>query len=595
MLKTINDAEINRYFSLIVLTLVFFGILTAKFFQLQVAQHKKYREKANINSIRAERLNAPRGSIIDRDGKIIVDNAPTYVLSINRSQIEDIDESISYIGEILNIDTAILKKNYKTNYRGYFTPTRIIKDLTIEQILKFEEHKLELSGVEYAQIQERHYPQEIVGSHFLGYVKEIEREVIPSLNNSEEYRQGDIVGWQGLEKYYESLLKDKKGVEYKAVDAYGRIIGNYQNRESVYAVPGEDLIIGIDSELQHFIEELISGRRGCVIVGDPTIGEIISYVNSPSYPPDLFTGITSIEKWNKILNDPDKPLLDRNAKGLYPPGSIFKMIVLTYLSENNLISTNKQVFCSGEYQYGNRVFGCWDENGHGYVNFDKSLIESCDVYFYKVIQDIPLDEWSKITSEFGFGSKSGIDLPSESRGVVPTEEYLNKLYGKRRWTSGVKLNLAIGQGETLVTPIQLFNYINLFYTNGHTYTPHFALNSNPERIDIESISKSTWDRMNSLLYKVVTGKKGTGKLANPKIKGLKVAGKTGTAENPHGEPHAWFIGYAVKDGTARSYVVLLENAGHGGDESAPITREILRFIYGEKVKEIEDEVVRLDS
>jgi len=595
MLKTTNDAEINRYLSLIILTLFVFGILTTKFFQLQVAQHKKYREKANINSIRAERLTAPRGSIIDRNGKIIVDNAPTYVLSINRSQIKDIDESIARIGDILNIDTIILKRNYKNNYRGYFTPTRIIRDLTIEQILKFEEHKLELPGVQYAQIQERHYPQEIGGSHFLGYVKEIERENISSLKNPEEYRHGDIVGWQGLEKYYESSLKDKKGVEYKAVDAYGRIIGDYQNRESVFAVPGEDLIIGIDSELQHFIEELIQGRRGCVIVGDPNTGEIISYVNSPSYPPDLFTGITSVKKWNDILNDPDKPLLDRNAKGLYPPGSTLKMIVLAYLFENNLISTNKHVFCTGEYQYGNRVFRCWDEHGHGYVNFDKSLIESCDVYFYKVIQDIPLDEWSKFVREFGFGSKSGIDLPSESRGVVPTEEYLNKLYGKRRWTSGVKLNLAIGQGETLVTPIQLFNYINLFYTNGHTYVPHFALNSKPESIDIENISKSTWDRMNRLLYLVVTAKKGTGKAANPRIKGLKVAGKTGTAENPHGEPHALFIGYAVKDGIARSYVVLLENAGHGGDESAPIAREILRFIYGEKEEELEDEAIELDS
>lgn len=595
MLKTINDADINRYFALIILVLIVFGILTVKFFQLQVAQHRKFEEKSNINSVRLERLGAPRGSIVDRNGKIIVDNAPTYVLNAYPDQIKNLDSTLFKVGDLLNIDTAVFKTNYHKNYRGFFTPVRLIKDLSLEQILVLEEHKINIPGIEYDQIQERNFPSDINGSHFLGYVKEVDRENIQNLHKPDQYRHGDLVGWQGLEKVYEEHLKDKKGIEYKAVDAFGRTIGSIIERDKINPEPGAELKIAIDVDLQKFTENLLIEKRGCVIVGDPTTGEIISYVNSPTYPSDLFTGATNIKTWDNILNDPEKPLLDRNAKGLYPPGSTFKMIVLAYLLEKRLINPNRQIYCSGSYKYGNRTFGCWEETGHGGVNFDKALIESCDVYFYQVIQEIPLDEWSEFCRQFGFGSKTGVDLPTESRGVVPNKEYLDNLYGKRRWTSGVKLNLSIGQGETLVTPLQLFTYINLLYTHGKTYQPHFRLNIETEPITLSNFAESTWNRLNRLLHRVVTDKKGTGKAANPRIKGLDVAGKTGTAENPHGEPHAWFIGYAEKDDVVRSYVVLLENAGHGGDEAAPITRQILKFIYDPKDNLEKNEVAELGS
>jgi penicillin-binding protein 2 len=213
------------------------------------------------------------------------------------------------------------------------------------------------------------------------------------------------------------------------------------------------------------------------------------------------------------------------------------------------------------------------------VDLDKALIQSCDVYFYNVIQNIPLDDWAELCRKFGFGQKTGIDLPSESFGNVPDEKYFNLRYGDRGWTRGLKLNISIGQGEILVTPIQLLTYINLIFTNGFTKQPHFVESSKVKNVKIESISEKTWNRINNLLYRIVSDKKGTGQLADPHINGLRVAGKTGTAENPHGEPHAWFIGYAVKDNIKRSFVILLENAGHGGDEAAPIVREILSSIY----------------
>lgn len=583
MLKTSNDTSIRRYITLNVIILIVFSILIIKFFQLQVVQHNQYKEKANINSIRAESLHAPRGSILDRNREIIVDNAPTYVLIALPNVIGNIDSTISIISQLLNCDSTLLSENYKKYYYGYFTPVRLIKDLTFEQISRLEEHKLDLPGIEYKQIQERHYASNMNGSHFLGYVVEVDRINIKNISNSNEYNYGDLIGWSGLEKSYESYLRDQKGVEYKAVDAYGRFIGEITDRNKILPKPGKDLVTTIDSKLQKYVEDLMIGKRGCVIIGEPETGEIFSFVNSPSYSPDLFTGITLSNEWNQILNDPDKPLLNRITRGLYPPASTFKMIALAYILEHEVISPNKQIYCSGKYRLGNRIFRCWNEAGHGYVNLDKALIESCDVYFYNVIQNIPLDDWAELCRQFGFGQKTGIDLPSESSGNVPDEKYFNLRYGERGWTRGLKLNIVIGQGETLVTPIQLLTYINLFFTNGSTKQPHFTESSGIKDIKVENISKSTWDRLNSLLFRIVSDKKGTGQLADPHINGLKVAGKTGTAENPHGEPHALFIGYAVKDDIKRSFVILLENAGHGGDEAAPIAREFLSYIYQEHV------------
>ena len=493
--------------------------------------------------------------------------------------IGNIDSTISIISQLINCDSTLLSENYKKYYYGYFTPVRLIKDLTFKQISRLEEHKLDLPGIEYKQIQERHYASDMNGSHFLGYVVEVDRVNLQNISNSSEYSYGDLIGWNGLEKSYEGYLRDQKGVEYNAVDAYGRIIGAVADRNKILPKPGKDLVTTINFKLQKFVEDLMSGKRGCIIIGEPETGEILSFVNSPSYSPDLFTGATLSDEWNQILNDPDKPLLNRIALGLYPPGSTIKMIALTYMLEYNVISPDKQFYCSGKYRLGNRIFRCWNEAGHGYVNLDKALIQSCNVYFFNAIQNIPLNDWAELCRQFGFGEKTGIDLPSESYGNVPDEKYFNLRYGKKGWTRGLKLNISIGQGETLVTPIQLLTYINLFFTNGFTKQPHFVESSKVKNVKIESISENTWDRINNLLYRIVSDKKGTGQLADPHIDGLRVAGKTGTAENPHGEPHAWFIGYAVKDNIKRSFVILLENAGHGGDEAAPIAREILSYIY----------------
>jgi len=592
MLKTQNEISVRRYLAFNFLLLSVFSVLIIKFFQIQIVQHNQYKEKANINSIRVESLNAPRGSILDRNGEIIVDNSPTYSLFALPNDISSIDSTISTICKLIDLDSASLSDNYYKYYIGKFTPVRIMKDISFEQVSRLEEYKLDLPGIDYKQTQERHYASDINGSHFLGYVIDVDNINIKEISNANEYSYGDLIGWSGLEKSHEEYLRDINGVEYRAIDAYGRIIGEMPGRKKILPEPGKDLITSIDIKLQKIVENLMNGRRGCVVISDPETGEIYSFVNSPNFPPDLFTGATLSEEWSTIINNPDKPLLNRITRGLYPPGSTMKMVSLTYILEHGTISPQKQFYCSGKYQFGNRSFRCWNEDGHGYVDLDKALIQSCNVYFYNVIQSIPLNGWAEIGKQFGFGELTGIDLPVESAGNIPDENYFDKRYGKRGWTSGLKLNLAIGQGETLVTPIQLLTFINLLYTKGHTKQPHFAKSYSAQDITIESISDHTWDILNDLLHRVVSDKKGTGRLADPRIEGLDVAGKTGTSQNPRGKPHAWFIGYAIKGEVKRSFVVLLENAGHGGDEAAPIVSQILSYIYKEnKIENVEKNVV----
>jgi len=579
MLKILNNASLRRYFILNILLILGFSILFIKFFQIQIIQNSRFIKRANINSIRAESTHSPRGYVLDKNRSLLIDNKSAYVLTAMPYLISNVDSLFLIISELIAVDTVILKKNYRKNFTGKFIPVRLLRGLSIEQLSLLEEHRQELPGIEYKQIHERNFPSEINGSHFLGYVVDVDQKNIKNIPDAKFYNNGDMIGWNGIEKSYEQHLRDTKGITYNAVDAFGRVIGQIPEKQNILPKPGKDLILTIDSKLQKFVEDLMANRRGCAIVGNPQTGEILCYVNSPSYPPDLFSGITPTEEWNDILNDPEKPLLNRISNGLYPPGSILKMIVHAYILENNIRNPNQTVYCSGKYKFGRRYFGCWKPSGHGNVNLDKALIESCDVYFYKVIQDIPIDEWADLCRKFGFGSKTGIDLPSESNGIVPDEKYYNNRYGKNKWTAGMKLNVAIGQGEILVTPLQLLTYINLIYTNGSTKTPHFVNSDKVKSVELSDISQNTWDIINQLLYKVVNSNRGTGKLANPKIEGLDVAGKTGTAENPHGVPHAWFIGYAQQFDVAHSFVMLLENAGHGGEEAAPLVGEILKFIY----------------
>jgi penicillin-binding protein 2 len=279
-----------------------------------------------------------------------------------------------------------------------------------------------------------------------------------------------------------------------------------------------------------------------------------------------------------IINDPNKPLLNRATNGIYPPGSIFKMVVLIELLERNLVSTEWSVLCTGEYEYFDRVHRCWDENGHGKINMKDALVQSCDIYFYEAVQKIKLDNLYLRAEEFGYGQESNIDLPNEMKGRMPNRDFMNKLYGKWGWSKGALLNIAIGQGEILSTPVQMANYTNLIATNGETY-PLNLVRSKIDKLNRPQVELKNWQIIQDAMREVVIGEKGTGKLSDPKLPGLSIYGKTGTAENPHGEAHAWYITYGEKNNEMISIVVLIENGGSGGTYATPIARKIYNYYF----------------
>ena len=578
MLKTDNIVSFRQYLVAIGITWLLVFILLGRFFQIQILGHDRYSKKANTNRIRRISTTAPRGLILDRTGQILVDNLPTYVLTAIPGEISKKGGKFGIISKIIGLDSMTVAKNYKKYYRGQFIPTRLAKDLTFNQISKLEENKLDLEGVYYQQFPERYFPSNVNASHILGYVKEIDKKIRNSLSNKEEYELGDLIGWSGIEKKYDIFLKGKRGLYFNEVDAFGREVGLFKDFVPQNPEPGQNIVTTLDIKVQHVLETLIEGNRGVILVGIPETGEILGAVSAPDFEPDLFTGLMLEKDWNKVLYHPGKPLINRFNQGLYPPGSIVKMITAATLFKNLEFNPLSFQNCDGAYQFGDRLFGCWREQGHGKMDLTNALLNSCDIYFYKTIKYFDLDILSESFKDFGFGSSTQIDIPGDSKGIVPTISFMNKRYGRYGWSHGALLNICIGQGELLVTPMQVLNYINLLATKGNAGVPHFVMvDLLPKNVHPE-LESDDWNSIISAMREVIINRNGTGKSADPKIKGVEIFGKTGTAENPHGENHAWFIGWAEYNNKKYSIVVLLENGGSGGAVAAPMARKVFSKI-----------------
>ena len=578
MLKAENIVSFRQYLIAIGITWFLIIVLLARFFQIQIFGHDRYRKKANTNRIRKITTTAPRGLILDRNGQILVDNLPTYVLTAIPGELSQKGDKFGLISKTIGLDSIIVSRNYKKYYRGRFISTRLAKDLTFHQISKLEENKLNLEGIYYQQFPERYFPSAVRASHILGYVKEVDKSVRAAIKDKSEYELGDMIGWNGLEKKYESYLKGKRGVYFYEVDALGREVGYVEDLPPKRPEPGQNIITTLDINIQKKLENLMEGSRGVILVGIPETGEILGAVSAPDFKPDLFTGLMLEQDWQNILNHPDKPLINRFNQGLYPPGSIVKMITAVTLLNNQEFDPEVEQICDGSYQFGDRIFGCWLVRGHGGMNLTSAISNSCDVYFYKSTHYFDLDILSDSFRKFGFGQPSQIDIFGESSGLVPTTSFMNKRYGRYGWSKGALLNISIGQGELLVTPIQVFNYVNLLATRGIAQTPHFVrVDQLPENIH-PNLESNIWDRIVSDMRAVIVDEQGTGKSAQPNVPGFKVFGKTGTAENSHGESHAWFLGWAEYYDKKYSIVVLVENGGSGGTIAAPIAHQVFSQI-----------------
>ena len=553
-----------------------FAILFFRFYHLQIYQHSKYETKAGNNSVRKISLHAPRGIIYDRNGIPIVDNRQIYDLSVIPF---DVTNQFDYrmVSKRTGVSSIELKEKIAKGKKSFhrFRPIPIKRHINFETRSHLEENKLSLPGTIFSEFPARTYPVKAKLTHVLGYLRAVTELSVSIPNQELDYKLGDVFGFSGIERIYESILRGRDGTEFRLVDIYGIDHGVYQDNPGLQPTPGKALNLSIDSELQALIEDLFRGEKGAAICMMPQSGEVLAFVSAPDYDLNSFAGPVPIELWERWNTDPERPLLNRGIQGLYPPGSTFKLIGAALAKEESIVDKNWTVNCNGVYHLGDRDFHCWNNAGHGIVNMDKAIFQSCNIYFYHLIQKLSFNNWKAMAENFGFGATTGIDLLGEKGGLVPGKKYMNKKYGRYGWATGNLLTFIIGQGDILVTPIQVAQMMSIIATRGNTKTPHLLVDSPSENI-IVSLKSTTWDFLQQATWNVVNHEDGTGKAA--KVLGGEVHGKTGTAQNPHGENHSWFAGYLVKDGVPiLSLAILVEHGGKGSVEAALISHKIFKY------------------
>lgn len=576
--KEIIQIRLNNLFILI---LVFFILLLVNLWYLQIIRGKEYEQRAMNNCIRFLVEEAPRGEVYDQKGKLLVTNRPAVNFSVIPAEVDDYYTLSSKLSSLMSVEESQIIEKFKQMKQNPFQARILKRDLDKDQIVTVEEQKYKLKGTLLEIQPERKYLYQDLAAHLLGYVNEISEEELNS-SKYEKLTGGDIVGKNGIEKYYDSYLRGEKGSKEVEVDALGREITTLVHQEPV---AGNDIYLTIDSELQRYSQSIMTDHRGTVIVSEPYTGRILSMVSQPSYDPNFFTQEISIEEWKEIAQSKENLLCNRNIQGIYPPGSVFKLITAIAALEEGIIDLKSKVYCPGYFKLGDLTFKCWKETGHGHQTIIEAIKNSCNVFFYTMGQNLGIDLLSHYARMFGLGEKTGIDLPGELEGLVPSQEWKIKTFNQV-WYPGDTINLSIGQGYLLATPYQIHNMVCTIASEGEMVRPFHVekivsptgeviKQLEPELIKKVEVSPETFRIVKEGMRRVVLD--GTGKLAN--IEGLEVAGKTGTAQNPQGENHAWFVGFAPYPNPEICITVFVEHGGDGSQAAAPIASKIIQKYF----------------
>ncbi len=566
--------------------ILFFIILAGQLLRLQLLLRDRYLEHSEKNRVRRVRLLPPRGIIYDRNGRILVDNQPVYVLNVFPYQCKKEEKTLQFLSDVLQKTPSQLM-TIMDMADSPFLPFRISQSIDFGIVVWIEEHRRELLGLEYEIETQRCYPSGIKAPHVFGYLGEVTKEELKK-RQREGLMQGDLVGKKGLEKMYDRELRGMAGYDYIEVDAYGRQIQDLVVDGEHPPIRGRDFYLTLDARLQAQAESLFVDKRGGVIMLDTRDGGVLVMCSKPDYDPQLFAGSLTPEAWQSLIDDPQKPLYDRMIQSLYPAGSTFKMVVAAAALEKEHYYPTTKATCRGAVTYGGRVFNCWYGKGHGTLDLYDALKFSCNVYFYQLSLRVQVDDWAEFARKFGFGSPTGIDLPGEEKGLVPDHLYLDKIFGKNGWNNGMMLNLGIGQGDLLVTPIQMAQYAMILANRGQYYPPHLVnriydpqsgrfFRQQNKKYQVTGISEDTYDIIHEGMYRCVNEPGGTG--GRCRLPNVTVLGKTGTAQNPHGDPHAWFIGFAPAEKPEVAICVLIENGGGGGAMAAPIAGSLLKTYF----------------
>ncbi|MFO7810978.1 MAG: penicillin-binding protein 2 [Candidatus Delongbacteria bacterium] len=566
-----NVSRTKLFFKLSVFLFIIaiFRILYLQYFDPRLAK------RSIQNRIRTTDIEPSRGRIMDRNGKLIIDNQYSYSLYVIPQYFTASEYTTDFISEILRIDkdSMIFELTSANVFQDRFY--RLMKNIDLSVYSGIAEKENMLRGVYVKKEWMRKFVVECA-PHLIGYLGEA-RE--PG-ELAKDIKYGDLIGKEGVEYIYDDILRGEKGYIKELKDVKGNKVSDFKKDKWKNAVKGKDVYLTIDVELQLFAEDLLKNRSGTIIVQDCSNGEILALASKPDYTLDIFSGKLSQKEWKRWFEDPAKPLYNKAIMGLYPPGSVIKMGTVIAASEQGLKEPEDITHCPGGMQIGNRFIKCWLHSGHGNVDMKDALTMSCDTYFYDIALSVDIDKWKTTMEKFGFGNKTGIDLKYERIGLVPGKEYYTRRI--RGDLTGRYANLMIGQGEFLVTPIQISNFTCMIANGGKKFTPHImhkygegddmtGYENSPEYIGFD---KDMLSLVRKAMHDVVNSPNGTAYRARSSK--IIFAGKTGTAQNPHGEDHAWFNAFGpYKD--PEIAVTVFEEHGIGGSLAAFLAREVFEY------------------
>ncbi len=565
-------------------------VLLSGYWRIQVVDAERYIDMAERNRIRSMPIPAPRGVMLDREGRKLVDNYPGFAVLLLRDDPKEVDKYLDAVAEGLNLDATELRQRLEDS-RGVadYKPLEL-KDATPADIAFVEAHRADIPVLELHLKYHRLYPRDGFMAHVAGHVGEVsEREIARSKGR---YASGDVIGKAGLERQYNETLMGVDGKRRAIVNSLGREVERLEQTE---AIPGKPIQLTIDYDLQAMVEAKMAGQKGAVVALDPRSGEILAMTSHPAPDPNLFATRIPAEEWKRLNEDPDNPMLNRAIQAQLAPGSVFKIMMAAAMLESKAIPETFNTFCPGHATFYGRMFRChvYGKGGHGWMNLHTAITQSCDVFFYNVGQRLGIDRIAYYAERLGLGRPTGIDLPGEASGLVPSETWKQRVF-KQKWYAGETISVAIGQGALTSTPLQLAYAIGGIASGGVFRQPHLLKGlAGVEEYNFP-LSENTTEKVTLAMYGVVNE---GGTAAGSRLEGVEFCGKTGTSQLISNEglarlrgrtggrrftENAWFVGYAPRRNPEIVVAVLVEHGLHGSSAAAPIARDVIKAYYEKK-------------
>lgn len=563
-------------------------LILGRLVQLQIVEHDTYGPLSRENSLRQETVTPARGLIYDRSGKLLVDNEPIYSLTITPARYDTTNNEL--LADILDLPLELVEKKVRqARSYSWYRSSRLFTEVEFRKFSVIQENIWKLPGIGHQVESKRHYPVDsLKASHLLGYLREVSEE---EYRQSNSYHLGDKVGKSGLEMVYENYLRGEAGTEYQKINALGQSLGSYDNGSlDESPVEGADLHTTLHTPLQLMAEDLMEGKRGAAVAMDPRDGSVLALVSAPQYDIRKLSGRIDSAYWHQVNTDTTDPLYNRVISSTQPPGSTFKPLMALMALEMNLITPRTEINNPGYYMRGRRYNDLADP---GVYDVGRAIEQSSNTFFFwlmdRIITRRGVDRWHELAHAFGLGRATGIDLPNERQGILPDSTWLNRTLGEGRWGLGDLMSMGVGQGYLSATPLQMAQVAAQIGNGGYRVQPHLVhsirrsdgtvLYTNTSREKIEWVDPDNLEVVRSGMRRVVTN----GSVSwTADLDSISVAGKTGTAQNPHGQDHGWFIAFAPMDDPRIAIAVLVENAGYGSVSAAPIASLLIeKYLSGE--------------